>query len=153
MANFSQEIQDFQRYGTYQYEFDAAGTLTFNSSSNKFSQVYLSFNLQNTKYNNDKIQSFYTNKFNEFIPTEESNTSIPEQNNNNTEFSVLEEENVLLKQKLDLLTGQLDNSTVISDNLAIKQVILELRKLLGQGRVDSDFSLDFPYSPIRKEIR
>ena len=41
------------------------------------------------------------------------------------------------------------NGTV-ADQMASKQVILQLRKTVGQGRVDSDFSDTFPYTPISK---
>ena len=55
MPNFAQDIQNFQRYGTYTYKFDNVGNMTFISSSEDFSQVYLAFPLQNIFYNKSRI--------------------------------------------------------------------------------------------------
>jgi hypothetical protein len=48
MTDFSQNIHDYQS-GLYEYtyKFDNVGNLTFNSSSEDFSQVYVSFSLKN----------------------------------------------------------------------------------------------------------
>lgn len=151
MADFSGDIQNFQRYGIYVYKFDNVDNLTFNSSSTDFSQVYLSVPLQNIVYNNDKIKSFYNPNFVEFVPP--PTTKVVNIDEIQQQAIALEEENSALKTKLEGLTNQLDASSQPADILATKQVILELRKSLGQGRVDSDFSDTFPYAPIRKETR
>lgn len=149
MADFSKEIQNFKRYGTYVYKFDQVGNLTFNSSSSDFSRVYLAFPIKNHVYNNAKIQSFYPPEFTEFIPqvlTIESNVE-----NTNEQVDLLKEENNQLKSQLESLTNTANDNMSDAEKLASKQVIFELRKALGQGRVDSDFSNDFPYTPIRKQ--
>jgi hypothetical protein len=152
MTDFSEDIQNFQRYGTYVYKFDDVGNLTFNSSSADFSQVYLSFNLQNIVYNINKVESFYNPTFTEFTPIQVTSSvvNITEIQNKSND---LEAENVTLKTQLDTLTSQIDEAGAASNIEATKQVILELRKSLGQGRVDTDFSEDFPYAPILKEQR
>jgi hypothetical protein len=146
---FSKNIENFERYGTYVYKFDAVGNLTFDSSSTDFSRVYLALPLNNPVYNNSKIQAFYDPIFTEFIPppvetTEDSAEEVQQQVN------VLEEENASLKSLLETLTVQSESDDSEANQLATKQVILELRKALGEGRVDSDFSEDFPYAPVRK---
>lgn len=153
MADFSQNIQDFQRYGEYTYKFDNVGNLTFDSSSSDFSRVYLAFPIRNFIYNNNKIQSFYDPTFTEFIPVVSTINTNPSIADVQTQVNELQNENTSLKSQLDILTVQADANITPADQLATKQVILELRKLLGQGRVDSDFSMDFPYAPIRKEIK
>lgn len=150
MADFSQDIQNFQRYGQYNYKFDNVGNLIFDSSSVDFSRVYLSFPLRNVVYNNIKLQSFYDPTFVEFVPPPSSSVSA-NVDEVQQKVDVLEEENTSLKTQLDTLTTQSESNETSADKLATKQVILELRKALGQGRVDSDFSEDFPYAPIRKE--
>jgi hypothetical protein len=149
MADFSQDIRNFQKYGTYTYKFDDTGNLIFNSSSADFSQAYVSFPLFNIIYDNIKIASFYKLDFEEFIPTPTTITFATEIKNIATELTSLQQENEALKTQLDTLTNQ-PNSSNIADQQATKQVILELRKTVGQGRVDSDFSDTFPYTAIRK---
>jgi hypothetical protein len=150
MSNFSKEIQNFQRYGTYEYKFDAVGNLTFDSSSKDFSRVYLSIPLQNIVYNKNKLDSFFNPEFQEFVPVK-SKVSLATTEETKQQVNLLTEENESLKTQLDSLTVQSNADSSGAEKLATKQVILELRKAVGQGRVDSDFSEDFPYSPIRKE--
>jgi hypothetical protein len=150
MSNFSKEIQNFQRYGTYEYKFDAVGNLTFDSSSADFSHVYLSIPLQNVVYNKNKLDSFYNSEFQEFVPVQ-TKVSLATTEETKQQVNLLTEENESLKTQLDSLTVQSNTDASGAEKLATKQVILELRKAVGQGRVDSDFSEDFPYSPIRKE--
>lgn len=150
MSDFSTDIKNFQQSGVYNYEFDSHGNLNFNSSSTDFSQVYLAFPLVNVKYNNDKLSSFYNLSFEEFIPTTASIEITASINNLQEQLDVVQQENISLKTQLDsFIAASSDNSGSV-DQMAVKQVILELRKALGQGRVDSDFSDTFPYTPIRK---
>jgi hypothetical protein len=149
MNDFSQQIHNFQRYGTYEYSFDSVGNLTFNSSSVNFNQVYLSFPLSNVFYNNDKIKSFFNVQFEEFVPqtitsSVDAAAALQEQLQN------IQQENTTLKTQLDGLIAQSEDSGSAADQMATKQVIFELRKALGEGRVESDFSDTFPYTAIRK---
>lgn len=149
MSDFSKNIQDFTRYGTYTYKFDATGNLSFDSGSSDFSRVYLAFPLRNVVYNTNKIEAFYDIEFEEFgTSTAPVNSNIDEESQ--IQVNNLEEENASLKTQLEILTTQIDNSDNAANAMAIKRVIIELRSALGQGRVDSDFSDEFPYSPIAK---
>lgn len=149
MSDFSQEIHNFQRYGTYEYKFDSVGNLTFNSSSADFSQVFVAFPLLNVFYNNNKIKSFFNVQFEEFVPqivTSSVDTTVALQE----QLQNIQQENITLKTQLDTLVTQNEESGSAADQMAIKQVIFELRKALGEGRVESDFSDTFPYTAIRK---
>ncbi len=150
MTNFSLNIQNFQRYGTYTYKQDEIGNFIFNSSSVDFSQVYIAFPLLNAVYNNAKLASFYNMNFEEFSPSSTLSSSIETIDTLQEQLNIIQEENATLKTQLDSIILQSENSSSISDTLAIKQVILELRKALGQGRVESDFTNTFPYSPEKK---
>lgn len=147
MQNFNENIQEFQRNGTYEYKFDNVGNLIFNEKSSDFSRVYLSFPLKNTTYNYSKVNSFYKLEFEEFIPakSEQKPQSTIEAE---MKLQAAEEENSTLKVRLDTLISASESDSSQSKDLATKQVILELRKALGQGRVDSDFSADFPYTKL-----
>ena len=151
MPNFSQDIQNFQRYGLYDYKFDNVGNMTFDSSSVNFNQVYLAFPLQNVIYNSAKIKTMYNTNFEEFIP--KVIDEIPKTMDNFQEqLDIIQEENITLKSQLDSVIAQNEYSGSVADQMATKQVILELRKAVGQGRVDSDFSETFPYTSIRKNL-
>jgi hypothetical protein len=111
----------------------------------------LAFPLQNIILNNSKVQTIYNTAFEEFVPqtvvpVESVSTEVLQQ-----QLDQIQLENETLKTHLDTLIVQEADNTTSVDKLATKQVILELRKALGQGRVDSDFSEDFPYTPLRKE--
>lgn len=150
MADFSQEIHDFQQYGAYTYKFDEVGNLIFNSSSVDFSQVYVSFPLKNVILNNLKVENFYNPEFEEFIPSTSSISPVVDTDILQQQLNALQQENDTLKNQLDAVIAQNETSGSLADQMATKQVILELRKSLGQGRVDSDFSEDFPYTALRK---
>jgi hypothetical protein len=151
MSNFADDIQKFQRYGTYTYKFDAVGNLIFDNSSKDFSRVHLSLPLANSVYNNDKIASFQSTVFEEFVPEVVAAAVNAEQLQQ--QLDVAKEENITLKQQLDSMIAESESDSTGAGNVATKQVILELRKSLGQGRVDSDFSEEFPYTPIKKETK
>lgn len=150
MADFDQNISNFQRYGTYKYEFDPVGNQIFNSASADFSQVYLSLPLQNVVYNNARIEQFYDPDFTEFLPSTASAEMTSSMEALQQQMSMIQQENDALKSQLDAVVQQSAADASGPNQTSIKQVILELRKSLGQGRVDSDFSDAFPYTPIIK---
>lgn len=149
MADFSTDIQKFQKEGVYEYKFDSVGNLYFNSSSADFSQVYLKLPLTNVVYDNAKIEKFYDPTFVEFVPITPSlevvTTSADDLQN---QLNVIQQENATLKTTLDSVIAQSDNNSSAANQQAVKQVILELRKTLGQGRIDANFSDTFPYFPL-----
>jgi hypothetical protein len=149
MANFDQDIQNYRRYGTYTYKFDNVGNVVLNPSSSNFNQVYIAFPLQNAVFDNSKIETMYNVNFEEFIPQSETTSSVNIDDLLQT-INNIQNENVLLKTQLDSVVSQNENVST-TNPLATKQVILELRKALGEGLVDSDFSDTFPYTPIRKD--
>jgi hypothetical protein len=150
MADFSTDIQKFQQDGIYKYKFDSIGNLYFNSSSADFSQVYLSLPLINVVYNNSKIKKFYDPEFREFVPNTVSVESTASMEALQQQLGVIQSENSTLKSQLDNLIAENSNTSTASDSQVVKQIILELRKALGQGRIDSNFADTFPYAPLKK---
>ena len=150
MADFSQDIKNFEQNGAYDYKFDNVGNMIFNSSSEDFSQVYLAFPLANIFYNNNKLDVFYDPTFQEFIPTIPVTSSVINTDILQQQVDSLQQENVSLTTQLNSLATQNEANSSAADQMATKQVILELRKAAGEGRVDSDFSDTFPYTAIRK---
>lgn len=151
MADFSTDIDQFQKNGTYTYEFDDAGNLYFNSASTDFSQVYLSLPLTNVSYNNAKIEKFYTPTFTEFIPTTVVTSSVPSIDDLQAQLGVVQQENITLKSQLDTVISENETTSNLSDSQVVKQIILELRIALGQGRVAANFSDTFPYAPLTSQ--
>jgi hypothetical protein len=147
---FAENIENFERYGIYTYKFDPVGNLIFNSSSLDFSQVYLALPLHNIIYNPVKLDSFYNPNFTEFLPTIPSTASVVSVDDLQQQLDTISQENATLTDQLNSLISQSEISSSAADTLATKQVIIELRRLLGQGRVESDFSDTFPYTPIKK---
>ena len=150
MSEFAQDIQNFQRYGVYIYNFDNVGNLIFDSSSVNFNQVYISFPIKNIVYDLKKIETMYNTEFEEFIPTVTTTTPVQNVDNLQEQLDVVQSENNTLKLQLDSVISKNESLSLEADQLSTKQVILELRKAAGEGRVDSDFSETFPYTPIRK---
>ncbi|HOS15957.1 MAG TPA: hypothetical protein PKX15_02925 [Bacteroidales bacterium] len=150
MNNFSQDIYEFKKNGTYTYKFDNSGNAIFNEKSSKFSHVYLSIPLSNPVMDENKINKFYNVEFEEFIPV---TSSIKEESIAMSVFTqqmeILKEENESLKTKLDSAILASESNRSVADQMAIKQTILGLRIALGEGRVESDFSEDFPYTPLK----
>lgn len=146
MIDFSNEIDNFLKYGVYNYKFDEGGNLVFKKNPEYFTDKYLSVSILNYVYDDQKINSFYNTEFSEFFPTNVvSETVVKTQN-----FSDLETQNQELKERLSFLIEKVDENITESERLAIKQVILDLRIALKQGIAERDFSTSFPYLPITK---
>ena len=148
MADFSTNISEFQKNGTYEYEFDDQGNLYFNSSSMDFSQVYLALSLTNVVYNELKVEHFYDPTFVEFTPASTASVVTVNVDDLQTQLGVIQQENITLKSQLDDVIAQNQVSSAAANSQAVQQVILELRIALGQGRVAANFSTTFPYAPL-----
>lgn len=154
MNDFTKEIQEYKTSGNYVYSPDKNGNYIFINDSNVFTKTYISLPLINLSYNTSKIISFSDVNFNEYttgsIKTYDSgSTVIIEDVQSELDFYKQKSEN--LQQQIDSYITQSNMYTETeADILAVKQVILNLRKLNGEGRVDSDFSDTFPYTAIKK---
>jgi len=153
MENFSIQIENFKKFGTYDYKFDEYGNLIINSSSSDFYQNYISLPIKTVNYK-EKLTEFYSIEFEEFLPpTEEEQSEILSEEQQENIVDVLIEEKEQLESQLNDLIERSENFNSESDTLAIKQVILELRKKLNEGVIDEDFSEDFPYtSMVEKKL-
>jgi hypothetical protein len=152
MANFSQEKSEFERHGTYSYDFDQAGNIVLNPSSSNFSEVYVSLPVNNFLYDTKKIESFYNANFEEFIPTSmesgnASTVSSADIADMELEVSKLSEENKALTEQLNGLIAKSEQNSTEAERESFKQVILDLRIQLGEGTTEQDFEEDFPYGP------
>ncbi len=152
MADFTQQIKNFQSYGTYNYLFDEVGNEVLNPSSSIFQQVYFSLPLNNYIYDNSKILSFNDPAFVEFVPQATASISasaFPQEAID--QINQITAENVALQGQLDALVAASTQNSSSADAQSIKDTILGLRIQLGQGSSSVDFSSVYPYTPISLE--
>lgn len=150
MIDFTVQVNNFEKHGTFNYRFDEAGNIILNPSSSTFQQHYLSLPLSNINYNNSKIVSFYKPTFTEFVApltssTNMTSTDIADQINS------LTAQNQELQDRLDNVIALNELSDSAANIQAVKDIIIALRIQIGQGFSTSDFQSDFPYLPIPVE--
>ncbi len=149
MANFTQDISNFTRFGTYNYQFDEVGNEILNTSSSIFQQNYFAFSLTDLNYDQTKVLSFYDPIFTEFIkPVTQSVSQSVSFNDVQQQLSIAQSQNSQLQTQLNELVALSEQSSNSATQQAIKDIIISLRIQLGQGKVVGDFGLDFPYAPL-----
>ena len=147
MADFTLQVQNFERYGTFDYKFDEAGNVVLTPSASIYQQFYISLPMANVNYNDTKISSFYDTTFTEFVnPNLSVTSSIPTEITDQLNSVIIQ--NQELQDRLDSLVAQseLDNSSANAQ--LVRDIIIGLRMQLGQGFSTSDFNTVFPYLPI-----
>lgn len=150
MAEFTQQINNFEKNGTYNYILDEGGNEVLNPSSSIFQQNYLPFDTVIFSYDETKIATFYNVSFSEFLPTQTtSSVSIPQETID--KVNQLTYENQTLQSQLDSLVASNNFSSASADQQEIRDIILSLRVNLGQGTSSVDFENTFPYFPIALE--
>ena len=110
----------------------------------------MAFPLQNVIYDDAKIQTMYVVDFQEFIPQTSSLAPTASVDDLQQQLDVMQQQNITLQSQLNDVVAQSRASGSAADQLSVQQVILQLRIAAGQGRVASDFSNTFPYTPITK---
>jgi hypothetical protein len=145
MGDFSQQISTFVNYGTYDYRLDEVGNVILNPSSSTFQNHYVAFNLRDFIYNPSKISSFYDVNFTEFVP--QSTSSVVPPVTPDPEELAAALENAQLSAQLDQLISQNEQVSNTAITQAVKDIIIDLRIQLGEGKSESDFEEEFPYNP------
>ena len=156
MTDFSQQISNFTKNGTYNYKFDSSGNEIINSSSSIFEQVYFSLPLRNYIYNDSKITSFYDSEFTEFIPNTSSlNSSFSSSVSQDVinQITMITFQNIQLQNQLQSLIANNEVNSGSADVQSTKDIIINLRIQLKQGSVVSDFENTYPYLPIPLELK
>lgn len=152
MVDFTQQISNFTRYGTYNYTFDSVGNVILNPSSSQFTQVYFSLPMRTPLYNEAKILAFNDPTFTEFVPqsTASVSSSVFSQDAID-QINSITAENLSLQSQLDAIMAASTQNSASAYQQSIRDTILTLRMQLGQGRSASDFSTEYPYMPIPLE--
>lgn len=146
---FSPQINKFQTLGTYDYKFDEVGNVIASSASAEFSYNYLALPLRDAVYDTTAIESYYDVNFVEFVPPDVAETAEEQDAANEAmlqENAALTKENAELKSQLDDLVASSEDDPSAAQKEAMKQVIIDLRIKLGQGKEERDFNEEFPYT-------
>jgi hypothetical protein len=135
-GEFNNNLDDF---GNYQLVFTVAQSMAAELN-------YVKVPLKTFVYNNNKILDSNTTEFNELqtLQAQEKRdvNEILQQYNN------LLAENRILNETVNTLVEKYENNDDKQVISAMKSEIINLRIRLGQGKVPSDFSDDFPFLPL-----
>jgi predicted nuclease with TOPRIM domain len=139
----SKNILDFKNsIEQYKYSFNSVGNLFFKKNSDVFNERFLKLDVSNLEYHTSRLFEIYNIDFEEFT----TNTSYDREQ----EFQKLENTIQELRQKIESSQSTVNvDSIKNSENLANKDVIIQLRIDMNQGKNESDFSNLFPYLPIK----
>ncbi len=151
MADFSQQISNFKKYGTYDYAFDSEGNEVLNPSSSIFQQVYFALPISVYNYNDSKILAFYDPTFTEFVPVSSTSSAVSSSQDLIDQLNAITYQNSQLQNQLNILIDNNQVDTSSADMQSIENTIIGLRISLGQGSVPSDFQDVYPYNPIPVE--
>jgi hypothetical protein len=135
-GKFNNNLDDF---GNYQLVFTVAQSMA--SELN-----YVKVPLKTFVYNNDKILDSNTTEFNELQTLKAQETR--DVNEILQQYNNLLAENRILNETVNTLVEKYENNDDKQVISAMKSEIVSLRIRLGQGKVPSDFSDDFPFLPL-----
>lgn len=141
MKSFDKEINQFLIDGTFNNNLDDAGNINLSIDPIDVNQQYIEFGLQNYLYKNDQIAMLYDVEIKEFaIPT-----PIVTVSNIDSTTSQLIQENEILRNQLNAVIAADNQNSASAVIDASKDVIINLRIKLNEGKTTDDFSDSFPY--------
>lgn len=128
MNSFLTEKNNFLIDGQFENNIDSSGNINVSTQPANINQEYLAIPLQVYVYDQEKIKSLYDVSITEF--------SLPV-----TKKEELEQVQAVLEETIQSFS----ESSLESDLLAAKDIIIGLRIKLQEGTDESDFSNTFPY--------
>jgi hypothetical protein len=143
------EVSAFKSFGTFTNNTDSFGNLqlVYSVAQSVNGNVnYVKVPLKTFVYNENKIVDSNSSDFTE-LQTPETQQK---QNINDVlqQYNELLAENRILNQTVNELVEKYENNDDKQVIDAQKNTIINLRIQLGQGKVPSDFSDDFPFLPL-----
>lgn len=143
------EVDSFKNVGTFSNNVDSFGNyqLVFSVAQSMNGNLnYVKVPLKTIVYNDNKILDSNSTDF-----TELQTLQVEEKRNTVVlleQYNTLLEENRILNQTVNDLVEKYENNDDKQVINAQKDTIINLRIQLGQGKVPSDFSDDFPFLPL-----
>ena len=146
----SVDIYRFENTGKFSNNLDDYGNVQLVYSSEQSTDGnlnYVKIQLKEFNYDENKILDSNRVEFTELETLKKQET----QNLNDvlSEYNNLLEENRILNQTVNELVQKYENNDDKQVISALKTTIINLRIQLGQGKVSSDFSDDFPFLPLK----
>jgi hypothetical protein len=143
------EVSAFKNFGTFTNNTDSFGNLqlVYSVAQSVNANVnYVKVPLKTFVYNENKIVDSNSSDFTELqTPETQQKKNI---NDVLQQYNELLAENRILNQTVNELVEKYENNDDKQVIDAQKNTILNLRIQLGQGKVPSDFSDDFPFLPL-----
>lgn len=141
MKSFDTELKQFSIDGIFNNNLDDAGNINLSIDPVDINQRYIEFGLKNYLYNNDQIKMLYDVDIKEFaIPT----TTVVV-NTTDTTVTQLTQENEILRNQLNAVIAADNQNSASAVVDASKDIIINLRIKLNEGKSSDDFSDAFPY--------
>lgn len=141
MKSFDTELKQFSIDGIFNNNLDDAGNINLNTDPIEINQRYIEFGLKNYLYNNEQIKLLYDVDIKEFAKP----TSSIVINTTDTTVSQLTQENESLRNQLNAVIAADNQNSASAVVDASKDVIINLRIKLNEGKTSDDFSDAFPY--------
>jgi len=141
MKSFDTELKQFSIDGIFNNNLDDAGNINLNTDPIEINQRYIEFGLKNYLYNNEQIKLLYDVDIKEFAKP----TSSIVINTTDTTVSQLTQENESLRNQLNAVIAADNQNSASAVVDASKDVIINLRIKLNEGKTSDDFSDEFPY--------
>ncbi len=157
MTNFlskydNSEVENMRLQGGLVSTYDENGNLLISSNETNLSSSVITVSLYSPRFSTDSILKLSDRSFTELAV--DSPTSATQSLETVSDVKVLYENqvdiNTQLQSKIDELTIKLNDPEKISDELTIKDTIIQLRIQNGEGSTEEDFHNEFPYTAIEK---
>lgn len=144
------QIQEVILSGSIQSKYDEFGNLMISSNETELSASVISVKLYSPSFSSDQISKISDVSFTEFFNNSEStSTQESSQTNSQVLYENQLEINNNLQSKIDELELKLNDPEIVSDQMKIKDTIIQLRIQNGEGSSESDFHDEFPYTSIQ----
>lgn len=142
------EVESMRLNGGLTPTFDGFGNLLISSNETNLSSSVITVELYSPKFSTDSINKVSNTNFSELASTDQSSIESSQVSSGSDVKALYDDQveiNKDLQTKLDDLTLKLNDPEKTSDDLQVKDTIIELRIALGQGSSEEDFSTEFPY--------
>jgi hypothetical protein len=126
---------------------DDMGNVNLNSSGSSANQIFIAFDLTNNNYDTTKIENLYDVNITT-VNTQNNNEIVAINQEMQTSYNNAIAENQALRDSLADLVNVVEANPSQAESMAQKDLIINLRIQLGQGKTAADFSSDFPYQAL-----
>jgi hypothetical protein len=147
MIPFSSSVNLFLTQNQFNNNLDDFGNIVLNAVPLSASQEYINIPLMQYEYDNSVIENLYDVNINTQNVSNQQQILVVNQDLQNS-YNTAIVENQALKNSLGDLIAIVEANPAQAESMAQKDLIINLRIQLGQGKTSSDFSPDFPYAPL-----